>query len=127
MENENKFKKGTFEKIDEDNYKVNGNFIKFSEKELIPIVQDIVECREIVAIEKYNLSKTTYPIGEKDVPVSELITEIPIFLNSLLIRRKTLKNGICYYEFEDKVLSVEHELALLVENIGWSACKYCRL
>lgn len=117
MENENKFKKGTFEKIDEDNYKVNGNFIKFSEKELIPIVRDIVECREIVAIEKYNLSKTTYPIGEKDVPVSELITEIPIFLNSLLIRRKTLKNGICYYEIEDKVLSVEHELALLVENI----------
>lgn len=32
MENENKFKKGTFEKIDEDNYKVNGNFIKFSKR-----------------------------------------------------------------------------------------------
>ena len=56
MENENEFKKGTFEKIDETTYKINGNEIIFSDEgdmDLIPILRDIVVQKENITIEDH--------------------------------------------------------------------------
>lgn len=120
MENENEFKKGTFEKIDETTYKINGNEIIFSDEgdmDLIPILRDIVVQKENITIEDYNLSKPSYILGKKEIPVVNLITEINNFLNSRRIRRKKLENGICYYETKNGKLSVEEELIPLVEDI----------
>lgn len=120
MGNENKWEKGTFEKIDEHNYKINGNRITFlseGDSDLIPIVRDIVEQKENVIIEEYNLSRSTYFINEKVIPVADLISEISNFLESLIIRRKNLENGICYYETKNRELSVEEELASIIEDI----------
>lgn len=120
MENENEFKKGTFEKIDETTYKINGNEIIFSDEgdmDLIPILRDIVVQKENITIEDYNLSKPSYILGKKEIPVVNLITEINNFLNSRRIRRKKLENGICSYETKNGKLSVEEELIPLVEDI----------
>ena len=121
MENENEFKKGTFEKIDETTYKIKGNEITFSDEsnmDLIPIMHDIVVQKENITIEDYNLSKPSYAIvGDNEVPVTELITEINKMLDSLFIRQKVLKNGICYYETKNGKLSVEEALIPLVEDI----------
>lgn len=120
MKNTNKLKKGTFEKINERLCKINGNEVPFTDEgnmDLIPIIKDIVERKENIAIENYNLSKLSYPIGGKEVPIAELITEITIFLDSLPIRQKVLKDETCYYEIGGKELSVEDELTLLVEDV----------
>lgn len=121
MENENGFKKGTFEKIDEKHYKINGHEISCLDEdamELLPILRDIVVQKENITIEDYNLSKPSYAIvGDNEVPVTELITEINKILDSLTIRQKVLKNGICYYETKNGKLSVEEELIPLVEDI----------
>lgn len=120
MEKENKSIKGFFTKIDETTYKINGNDITFLDEgdmELIPIVRDIVVQEENIAIENYHLSRSSYTIEKKEVPVADLITEINNFLDSRRIRRKKLENGICYYETKNKKLSVEEELIPLVEDI----------
>lgn len=121
MENENEFKKATFEKIDEKHYKINGHEISCLDEdamELLPILRDIVVQKENITIEDYNLSKPSYAIvGDNEVPVTELITEINKMLDSLTIRQKVLKNGICYYETKNGKLSVEEELIPLVEDI----------
>ncbi|MCE9240681.1 hypothetical protein [Bacteroides thetaiotaomicron] len=122
MENENEFKKGTFEKIDEKHYKINGHEISCLDEddmELLPILRDILVQKENITIEDYNLSKPSYAIdGDNEVPVTELITEINKILDSLtIIRQKVLKNGICYYETKNRKLSVEEELIPLVEDI----------
>lgn len=120
MGNENKWEKGTFEKIDECIYKINGNYVTISrevESDLIPIIRDIVDKKEKIIIEKYNLSRSTYFINEKVIPVADLISEINIFLDSLLIQRKNLENGICYYKTKNRELSVEEEIVPFVEDI----------
>lgn len=120
MENENEFKKGTFEKIDEKHYKINGHEISCLDEdamELLPILRDIVVLEKDIAIEDYNLSRSSYILDKKEIPVVNLITEINNFLNSRRIRRKKLENGICYYETKNGKLSVEEELIPLVEDI----------
>ena len=45
MENKNNLQKGTFEKIDEDLYKINGNEVPCIDenfKKLIPLIRDVV-------------------------------------------------------------------------------------
>ena len=59
MENENKLKKGTFEKISENLYKINGNEVPFTNEgdmDLIPIVRDIVEQGKDVVLENLTAS-----------------------------------------------------------------------
>lgn len=119
MEKENKSIKGIFEKIDEITYKINGNRAYFEDElvELIPIVRDIVVQEGDIVIEDYNLSRSSYILDEKEIPVANLITEINKWLGSCRIRRKKLENGICYYETNNKKFSVEEELTPLVEDI----------
>lgn len=120
MENENKSIKGTCEKIDETTYRINGNDIDFLDEgdvELIPIIRDIVVEKENIAIEDYNLSRSSYVLDEKEIPAANLIAEINKWLGSHYIRRKKLENGICYYETKYRKLSVEEELIPLVEDI----------
>ena len=120
MENENKLKKGTFEKISENLYKINGNEVPFTNEgdmDLIPIVRDIVEQGKDVVLENYNSGKSSYSITGENRPITKLITEITEFLDSLPIHRKTQKNGTCYYEIENTELAFEEELIPLVEDI----------
>ena len=120
MENENKFKKGTFEKISENLYKINGNEVPFTNEgdmDLIPIVRDIVEQGKDVVLENYNSGKSSYSITGENRPITKLITEITEFLDSLPIHRKTQKNGTCYYQIENTELAFEEELIPLVEDI----------
>lgn len=120
MENENKSIKGTCEKIDETTYRINGNDIDFLDEgdvELIPIIRDIVVEKEKIAIEDYNLSRPSYILDKKEIPVANLIAEINNFLYLRDIRRKKLENEICYYETKSGKLSVEEELIPLVEDI----------
>ncbi|MBD3592329.1 hypothetical protein [Bacteroides sp. GM023] len=119
MEKENKLIKGIFEKIDENYYKINGNRVYFEDEvvELIPIIRDIVVQEENIAIEDYNLSRSSYILDKKEIPVANLITEINKWLGSRYIRRKKLENEICYYETMSGKLSVEEELIPLVEDI----------
>lgn len=120
MENENKLKKGTFEKISENLYKINGNEVPFTNEgdmDLIPIVRDIVEQGKDVVLENYNSGKSSYSITSENRPITKLITEITEFLDSLPIHRKTQKNGTCYYEIENTELAFEEELIPLVEDI----------
>ena len=79
MENENKLKKGTFEKISENLYKINGNEVPFTNEgdmDLIPIVRDIVEQGKDVVLENYNSGKSSYSITGENRPITKLITEI---------------------------------------------------
>ena len=120
MENENKLKKGTFEKISENLYKINGNEVPFTNEgdmDLIPIVRDIVEQGKDVVLENYNSGKSSYSITGENRPITKLITEITEFLDSLPIHRKTQKNGTCYYQIENTELAFEEELIPLVEDI----------
>ena len=122
MEKENqatKVVRGMFEKINENDYKINGEEFSFSGEavELIPIIRDIVVQEENIVIEDYNLSRSSYILGEKEIPVANLITEINEWLGSRYIRRKKLENGICYYETMSGKLSVEEEFIPLVEDI----------
>lgn len=120
MENENKLKKGTFEKISENLYKINGNEVPFTNEgdmDLIPIVRDIVEQGKDVVLENYNSGKSSYSITGENRPITKLITEITEFLDSLPIHRKTQKNGTCYYQIENTELAFEEELIPLVEYI----------
>lgn len=112
MENENKFKKGTFEKISENLYKINGNEVPFTNKgdmDLIPIVRDIVEQGKDVVLENYNLGKSSYSITGENGPIAEIVTKINNFLDLLPIHRKTQKNGTCYYEIENTELAFEED------------------
>ena len=121
MENENKLKKGTFEKISENLYKINGNEVPFTNEgdmDLIPIVRDIVEQGKDVVLENYNSGKSSYSIDGENVPIAEIVTEITDFLDSLPIHQKTIKKKYCYYKLGDKELSVEKELIPLVEDIS---------
>ena len=62
MENENKLKKGTFEKISENLYKINGNEVPFTNEgdmDLIPIVRDIVEQGKDVVVLVDSLTRLT--------------------------------------------------------------------
>ena len=121
MENENKFKKGTFEKIDEDLYKINGNevpCIDENSQKLIPLIRDVVEQGENVVLENYNSGKSSYSITGEDRSIAEVVTEITNFLDLLPINQKTIKKKYCYYKLGDKELSVEKELIPLVEDIS---------
>ena len=120
MENENKLKKGTFEKISENLYKINGNEVPFTNEgdmDLIPIVRDIVEQGKDVVLENYNSGKSSYSITGENGPIAEIVTKITNFLDLLPIHRKTQKNGTCYYEIENTELAFEEELIPLVEDI----------
>lgn len=121
MKNTNKLKKGTFEKIDEDNYKINGNEVACIDenfKKLIPLIRDVVEQGKDVVLENYNSGKSSYSIDGENVPIAEIVTEITDFLDSLPIHQKTIKKKYCYYKLGDKELSVEKELIPLVEDIS---------
>ena len=84
-----------FEKINENDYKINGEEFSFSGKavELIPIVRDIVVQKENIAIENYNLSMPSYTIEKKEVPVADLITEIKFFLVHVVYGEKNWRMG----------------------------------
>lgn len=120
MENENKFKKGIFEKINERLYKINGceiPYINENIEKFVPLMRDVVEQGEDVVLENCNSGKSIYSIDGEDRPITEVITEIIKLMDLLPIRRKILKNKICYYEIGDKELSVEKELIPFVEDI----------
>lgn len=120
MENENKFKKGVFEKINERLYKINGceiPYINENIEKFVPLMRDVVEQGEDVVLENCNSGKSIYSIDGEDRPITEVITEIIKLMDLLPIRRKILKNKICYYEIGDKELSVEKELIPFVEDI----------
>ena len=111
MENENKLKKGTFEKISENLYKINGNEVPFTNEgdmDLIPIVRDIVEQGKDVVLENYNSGKSSYSIDGENVPIAEIVTEITDFLDSLPIHQKTIKKKYCYYKLlgSEKIIKI---------------------
>lgn len=120
MENENKLKKGTFEKISENLYKINGceiPYINENIEKFAPLIRDVVEQGKDVVLENCNSGKSSYSITGEDRPTTELITEIIKLMDLLPIRRKILKNKFCYYKIGDKELAVENELIPFVEDI----------
>lgn len=122
MENENKLKKGTFEKISENLYKINGceiPYINENIEKFASLIRDVVEQGKDVVLENCNSGKSSYSITGEDRPTTELITEIIKLMDLLPIRRKILKNKFCYYKIgdKDKELAVENELIPLVEDI----------
>lgn len=121
MENKNNLQKGTFEKIDEDLYKINGNEVPCIDenfKKLIPLIRDVVEQGKDVVLENCNSGKSSYSITGEDGPIAEIVTEITNFLDLFPIHQKTIKKKYCYYTLGDKELSVEKELIPLVEDIS---------
>lgn len=121
MENKNNLQKGTFEKIDEDLYKINGNEVPCIDenfKKLIPLIRDVVEQGKDVVLENCNSGKSSYSIDGEDGPIAEIVTEITNFLDLFPIHQKTIKQKYCYYTLGDKELSVEKELIPLVEDIS---------
>lgn len=97
MVNENNLQKGTFEKIDEDLYKINGNevpFIDENSKKLIPLIRDVVEQGKDVVLENYNSGKSSYSIDGENVPIAEVVTAITNLLDLFPIHQKTIKKNI---------------------------------